>query len=148
MLKTLATLGAIGRTAMPGTWASCITAAIIFFISRIVLLTMAIQIALAFMITMGAFWLLWALDQNTDDRAIVIDEVAGMAWALVGAVTLRDYGIALILFRFFDITKLAGVGLWERLPRFWGIVADDLWAAVITLVIIYGIPFIVHCAYW
>lgn len=140
MLKLLATLGPVGATAIPGTWASLITAALLFCVTRVVVLPLHLQIVSALLIAGAAFWVLWAIDQETDDRSIVIDEVAGMTWALVGATTPLEYVTAFLLFRFFDITKLAGVGFWERLPRFWGIVADDLWAAVVTLVIVYGIP--------
>ena len=140
MLKRVTTLGPIGDTVMPGTWASLITAMVIFCITRLIIVPLVVQILTAFLLALGAFWILWAIGQATDDRSIVIDEVAGMAWALVGATTPIEYISAFVLFRFFDITKFAGVGFWERLPRFWGIVADDLWAAVITLVIVHGIP--------
>lgn len=140
MLKTLTTLGPVGTTAIPGTWASLITAAILFCITRLIVIPFALQLIIAGLIAASAFWILWAVDQQTDDRAIVIDEVAGMTWALVGAATPLEYATAFLLFRFFDITKLAGVSFWERLPRFWGIVADDLWAAMVTLMIVHGIP--------
>jgi phosphatidylglycerophosphatase A len=147
MLKVITTLGPVGGTAMPGTWASFITALILFCITRGIVVPLVFQIVCAFLVTLGALWILWALDQKTDDSAIVIDEVAGMVWALVGTTAPIGYITAFLLFRFFDITKFAGVGLWERLPRFWGIVADDLWAAVVTILIIHGIPLLNHFAH-
>jgi phosphatidylglycerophosphatase A len=69
-----------------------------------------------------------------DPQFVVIDEVAGQAIALLfmpanwlGAL------IALILFRFFDITKPFPVRQLENLPEGWGIVFDDVAAGLYAL---------------
>ena len=77
-----------------------------------------------------------------DPGFVVIDEVAGQAIALLGAVahpTWLHIAAALILFRLFDITKPCPVRQLERLPEGWGIVLDDLaaglyaWAVMLLL---------------
>lgn len=65
------------------------------------------------------------------------DEVAGMMTALLflprsGMV----YLLAFVLFRFFDILKPPPVSTAERLPRGWGIMADDLLAGIYSNLIL------------
>jgi phosphatidylglycerophosphatase A len=140
MLRSVITLGPVGFTAIPGTWASLIVMSVFLGISRIVVLSPLVMSVCALGITLGAFALLQSFKKIHDDRSIVIDEVAGMSWALIGATAPADFFAAFLLFRLFDITKFAGVALWERLPGAWGIMADDLWAAVVTLLILHAIP--------
>ncbi len=140
VLRQIATLGPIGFTALPGTWASFATATILFFITRILSISPWLMGFFALCITAASCVVLHLLNQHNDDRSIVVDEVAGMTWSLVGATTPAEYVTAFLLFRLFDITKLAGVSVWERLPGVWGIMADDLWAAVITLTMVHAVP--------
>ena len=68
-----------------------------------------------------------------DPGFVVIDEVAGQAIALLGAVahpTWQHILAALVLFRIFDITKPFPVRQLEKLPEGWGIVFDDLAAGL------------------
>ena len=72
-------------------------------------------------------------DTGTEDPGwIVIDEVCGvfMALAFVPAGTIVAYpwilAIAFGLFRFFDILKPLGIHRFERFPKGWGVMADDL----------------------
>ena len=68
---------------------------------------------------------------KTDPGHVVIDEVAGMLLTLfwlpvtwVGAVA------GFLVFRVFDIIKPFPAGAAERLPRGWGVMADDLVAGI------------------
>ena len=66
-----------------------------------------------------------------DPGFVVIDEVAGQWIALLGSpADWRHALIALILFRFFDITKPFPARQLERLPAGWGIVFDDVAAGL------------------
>ncbi|MGH9392676.1 MAG: phosphatidylglycerophosphatase A family protein, partial [Terriglobales bacterium] len=72
------------------------------------------------------------LQGTTDPRNVVIDEVAGQLLSFV-FVAPANWKLALAgfaLFRIFDIAKPWPVHLAERLPRGWGIMADDLLAAL------------------
>ncbi len=71
--------------------------------------------------------------KEKDPKEIIIDEVAGFWWALVGLPMSFNYiCAAVVIFRFFDITKRCGVEYWERLPGAWGIVLDDCYAGILT----------------
>lgn len=69
---------------------------------------------------------------ETDPRNVVVDEVAGQLLSFVFVAPL-DWQLALagfVLFRLFDVLKPWPVHLAERLPRGWGIMADDLLAGL------------------
>ncbi|MBR2899675.1 MAG: phosphatidylglycerophosphatase A [Fibrobacter sp.] len=72
-------------------------------------------------------------DTGTEDPGwIVIDEVCGIFMALTfvksGAIVAYPWilAIAFVLFRFFDILKPLGIHRFEKFPRAWGVMADDL----------------------
>ncbi len=77
---------------------------------------------------------------GTDAGCIVIDEVVGMQIALtLAAPTTAGLWTAFVLFRAFDIVKPFPAGRAQRLPRGYGIVADDVVAGVyarISLVVL------------
>ncbi len=66
-----------------------------------------------------------------DPGVVVIDEVAGMLitclWLPLG---ITGVIAAFLAFRFFDIVKWYPAGAAERLPRGWGIMADDVVAGI------------------
>jgi phosphatidylglycerophosphatase A len=67
-----------------------------------------------------------------DPGCIVLDEVVGMAVTLFLFDSLQPVTVivAFALFRLFDISKPSPVREIEHLPHGWGIMADDLAAAV------------------
>jgi phosphatidylglycerophosphatase A len=72
---------------------------------------------------------------GTDAGCIVIDEVVGTQIALALAQpTALGLVAAFLLFRFFDIVKPFPAGRSQRLPRGYGVVADDVIAGVYTRV--------------
>jgi phosphatidylglycerophosphatase A len=75
---------------------------------------------------------------SKDPQRVVIDEVLGQWLALAATPRLewRSWLVAFVLFRFFDIFKPLGVRAAERLPRGWGIVADDLLAGLYAAVVL------------
>ena len=75
---------------------------------------------------------------GTDSNKVVIDEVAGMAITLLFVPKNIWYlVIALIAFRFFDIVKPLGVRKAEKLPKGWGVMADDILAGLYALSVIH-----------
>ncbi|MEO5889531.1 MAG: phosphatidylglycerophosphatase A [Ferruginibacter sp.] len=71
-----------------------------------------------------------------DSSKVVIDEVAGMAIALLYVPQNLGYLlISLVAFRFFDIVKPLGVRKAEILPKGWGVMADDVLAGVYALAV-------------
>jgi phosphatidylglycerophosphatase A len=77
-----------------------------------------------------------------DAKKIVIDEWAGMMISvLLVPFSLLNYIIAFGAFRAFDAVKIYPANVAEKLPRGWGVTADDIVAGVqanlLTQVIIY-----------
>lgn len=72
---------------------------------------------------------------GTDAGCIVIDEVVGTQIALTLAKpTALGLLAAFLLFRFYDIAKPFPAGRSQRLPRGYGVVADDVIAGIYTRV--------------
>lgn len=138
MVRSIITLGPVGYTLFPGTNASLITALCLFCLTRYCSISAYGIAAGALLILIIGSLMLYAVGQEFDAPEVVIDEVAGMTIALIGATTIGEYLLAFFIFRLFDITKIGGVALFERLPGLWGIMADDLWAAGITVVILHA----------
>ena len=76
-------------------------------------------------------------DTGTEDPGwIVIDEVCGifMSLAFIPAEIILAHpwllAVAFGLFRFFDILKPLGIHKFEKFPRAWGVMADDLLGGV------------------
>lgn len=73
---------------------------------------------------------------KSDPREVVADEFAGQAVTFLGAIVmpggpvLTTAVLGFLLFRLFDIVKPWPIRKLEKLPRGWGILADDLLAGV------------------
>jgi phosphatidylglycerophosphatase A len=75
---------------------------------------------------------------SKDHRAIVIDEIIGMVVALFALPFRIGYvAAAFVLFRGLDILK--PLPALEHLPGGWGIMCDDLVAAIITNLVLHGV---------
>ncbi|MBR1428021.1 MAG: phosphatidylglycerophosphatase A [Prevotella sp.] len=85
----------------------------------------------------------WATDKvipfwGEDPKRVVVDEMVGV-WIPLMAVQDGEWWYVLaafILFRFFDIVKPLGIRRMERLPRGFGVMADDILAGIYSLLII------------
>ncbi len=77
---------------------------------------------------------------EVDPSECVIDEVAGQ-WLTCAAapLSLAGFALAFVLFRFFDISKLWPVSAGEKPPGGWGIMTDDMIAAVLSAAIVAGL---------
>ena len=123
----------------PGTWASLAAALIWFCVSmwspRPQLLLVALIVA-AIAIGVPAATRVARAARTEDPQFVVIDEVAGQWITLLFApVTWKSLVIGFILFRGFDIVKPPPVRQLERLPEGSGIVADDVAAGGLALVV-------------
>lgn len=78
-----------------------------------------------------------------DPGSVVIDEVVGQWIALSVPLRLTDpwiaYPLAFVLFRLFDILKLAGAKRLEKFPRGWGVLLDDVLAGIYAGALLWGI---------
>lgn len=97
------------------------------------------QVIITILIIILGTWSSGAVDSlwGKDSSKVVIDEVAGMAIALLYVPQNLWYTIiSLVAFRFFDIVKPLGVRKAEILPKGWGVMADDVLAGLYALAVI------------
>ncbi|RMG45068.1 MAG: phosphatidylglycerophosphatase A [Candidatus Dadabacteria bacterium] len=73
-----------------------------------------------------------------DPKEVVIDEWAGMAISLFSALYYGPVAaiIAFVIFRLLDIWKPGPIGIVEKLPAEWGIMADDILAGIVTAALV------------
>ena len=132
-MRTIATLGGIGRLPrLPGTAASAVGAAIFWLLSP----HLSWQIAGCVVAAALGFWSAGPTARAMgvkDPPSVVIDEVAGM---MVGLVALpagwRTYLAGFLIFRVLDICKPWPIHRLEKISGSAGIMADDLLAGLLT----------------
>ncbi|MCF8495377.1 MAG: phosphatidylglycerophosphatase A [Alphaproteobacteria bacterium] len=130
----------------PGTWgslAAILPALSIFLLGGERALLLAI-LAVAF----AGYWAADRYEKTTglhDDKAVVIDEVAGQWIALLPALSFAGLNplwifCAFALFRFFDIVKPWPVGAIDRhVKGAAGVMLDDMAAGLISALLIMGL---------
>jgi len=136
---TIATFFNIGHLPIaPGSYASLITAAVLFVAAKLLAPISPLWLPLA---TLPVFFIgVYAASKaekllgSKDPQPIVIDEVAGQMVALWWApTTLIAYAVAFFLFRVFDIFKPFPINWLDRNIRGgWGIMLDDILAGLYT----------------
>jgi phosphatidylglycerophosphatase A len=120
----------------PGTWASAVTAIILYFVWPP---KWYIQFLLILAIYLFGVWAAGRAEQylGHDARKIVIDEVVGQMTALFMAPHFGlAYILGFLLFRIFDIIKPPPARQWESLRGGFGVVADDMAAGVYAAIIL------------
>ena len=130
----LATLGPIGYLPAPGTMATLITLPIVYNLQVYVSVT---SWYIAACLVMGVIGLiavhktLHYLKRFDDPSEIVIDEVVGCMITFIGiSWSVESALLGFILFRFFDIFKIAGIYYVQQLEDEWGIMLDDVLAGI------------------
>lgn len=118
----------------PGTLASLVSAIIWFIVPYNFYLYFLSIIGLFFIgvITSGI-----VADRriDSDPSYVVIDEFVGMALAVfLFPKSILYYGLAFLAFRFFDIVKIFPINLVERIKGGFGIMLDDIVAAIFTMI--------------
>lgn len=134
ILHQIATLGPIGRhVSAPGTAGSLAALPLGYLLLQISWLTLLVASVLS--VALG-IWAANSYERGTgkkDASEVVIDEVSGM-WITLLFVpnTILWILAAFILFRLFDIVKPGPVKLLEQLPEGYGVMADDIAAALLA----------------
>jgi phosphatidylglycerophosphatase A len=153
--KFCATLGPVGFWRASGTWASVVAFLPLAYAQSWAqqalnthsyhvtftpfYLTISLPyLALCFFIMIFSWYTIKAYlahAKTTDPCEVVIDEVAGMAFALITATSWPSALLALVLFRVFDIAKPWPVG-WadQKLHGAWGVLLDDVLAGIMAAV--------------
>ncbi len=74
-----------------------------------------------------------------DDGRMVIDEIAAMFLTMAFVpVTVYTVLLGFFLFRYFDVVKLPPARQAEDLPGGWGVMSDDLVAAIYSALTMWG----------
>ena len=141
MIVQIATLGPLGRLKAPGTWGS---AAGLLWWALVVRLAHAkggphefIFDALVVLMAIVLCGVAAAFIGKKDPSEVILDEFAAMPLVFLfnphvygGATSLVFILLGFLFFRLFDITKPFGIKALEKLPGGFGIVLDDVMAAI------------------
>ena len=132
----------------PGTWASLLPVVVFGLLCYFGVPKVVVWIILCLLALDAATICVWfspaviAELGKDDPREIVVDEVAGQALVFIGAYAAggreihATVAVGFLAFRLFDIVKPWPCRLLEKLPAGWGILADDLMAAVYAGIIL------------
>ncbi|MFA5167629.1 MAG: phosphatidylglycerophosphatase A [Candidatus Omnitrophota bacterium] len=121
----------------PGTWGSLLGVLLVF-------LTRwnggLYGVVFVFLVVWGALAYERVTDPAPDPQYIVIDEVCGIfVTFMMIPMTWFSAILGFVLFRIFDVFKPFPVRSLERIPRYWGIMADDLGAGLYAWIILFVI---------
>ena len=121
----------------PGTWGSLLGVFLVFLTRWSGGLYGAVFV---FLVVWGALAYERITDPDPDPQYIVVDEVCGIFITFM-LIPLTWYSAILgfVLFRAFDVFKPFPVRSLERIPRYWGIMADDLGAGLYAWIILFAI---------
>lgn len=136
--KTIATVFGIGYIGKGGGTVAAIFYCIIWWLLPAAFLSAWWQLPLIMFILIIGTWSAGKVDAiwGKDSSKVVIDEVAGMAITLFCLPYSFFYLLSgLILFRFFDIAKPLGIRRMEKLPKGWGVMADDVLAGLYAFIV-------------
>ena len=143
----------------PGTWGSIPPAVIFALLSSLGVSDITMSIIMAALVLAGAVACIKfapaviTATGKSDPREVVADEFSGQAvvFLFVGAAAISHICttaiLGFLLFRLFDIIKPWPIRKLEKLPKSWGILADDLLAGVYAAVVLQlfvrlGLPFL------
>ncbi|REJ71923.1 MAG: phosphatidylglycerophosphatase A [Planctomycetota bacterium] len=126
----------------PGTWGSLLGLPLVWGLQAAHLTPLAVTAASIGVVLLGVAACNAACRHygRKDPSQVVIDEIA--AFPLVFAATSIDWRTAtlgFLLFRVFDIWKPYPIRRFEQLPGGWGVMADDLIAALFAGGILWGV---------
>ena len=143
---SVATLGPIGYLVAPGTIATLVTMPcmcivhaqmtqsqyLIFLLLVLLIAKLVIDRALEY------------FKNFNDPSQVVLDEFVGCLITFYAVpLSWQTLLLGFILFRFFDITKWFGIAQIERVAGAWGVLLDDVLAAVLANVILQSMCYFV-----
>lgn len=131
----VATLFGLGHSPVaPGTLGSLVGLVLVwFFFPTTAFFQTLFLLFLALLGFLSSTWMSDAHATSNDPQEVIIDEVAGQAlvfFLIPQPFTMVNLLVGFVAFRIFDVWKPWLVGRAEKLPRGWGIMADDLVAGV------------------
>lgn len=139
LLVRIATQGFIGQGGAPGTVATALAIPVVIALHVISGSWMHYSMISVFLLCIGSLIVHYALPafDEEDPSPIVLDEMVCFLFVFVGVpVTFFSVLWGFGLFRFFDIVKPFGIKQAERLSGVYGVMADDLLAALLSNIIL------------
>ena len=140
------TLGPTGYLKGSGTYASLFTAFITYFIN--LKLGGEISFCIALVITFFGVYLVKLYlkeTQKKDPQEVVVDEVSGqMFCSSFCGVILELHILSFVLFRLLDIFKPYPIYKFELLKGAVGVIADDLCAALIAIIVLISLRYMFY----
>ena len=151
----------LGRLPLaPGTWGSLPPVIIFAAMSHFSVSAGPIAITMAALVLFGSVICVLlapaiiAATGKEDPREVVADELAGQALTFLAVpffitadISTKQIciitALGFLFFRLFDIVKPWPIRKLEKLPKGWGILADDLLAAVLAAIVL-----LVCCWFW
>lgn len=136
--KLLATFGYTGFFPFaPATFATAVFCAIYWFVPGGEWLVHPLVCAVTLIVSIPVSTRMEAL-YGKDPGCVVIDEIVGIQIVLIMATGVSAAGllVAFVLFRIFDIAKPYPIARTQALPGGWGIVIDDILAAIYARVLL------------
>lgn len=134
----------------PGTWGAIL--AIILWLPLYIWAPAAVTVAVT-AIAVLVFTVLGTWASSVSERywgpdpvVACVDETVGQWISLLPVVPLCPWWeilLSLALFRFFDIVKPLGIRSMERLPRGYGMMADDILAGIYSAAILIGLNILI-----
>ena len=140
-LRLYATVGPLGRLpGAPGTAGSLLGLLLFLSLQSLPRAFHALLLTGVFCLGVRAASAAAQEARESDPPSVIIDEVVG-AWlaCLFLPVHIASLSAAFLLFRFFDILKPFPIRRLEALPGGWGIMLDDLVAAVYAMGVVGGV---------
>ncbi len=137
VIKLLATFFGIGYLSMmPGTFAS-VAGLLVYLVARadlsLYLSLCTVLVIIGFIVSGRAAELL----NNKDPREVVIDEVCGIMLVYIAVpFSIFNLFLGFALFRLFDIKKPYPIKRLESIKGGWGIMLDDIGAAIYANIIL------------
>ncbi len=138
----ISTLGWCGYVPAPGTFASFLCMVVYGFLCTYGLNITALRMGTIALVVIGFYVVSVCLPlfNHKDPSCIVIDEVAGMASALVCVpFSWPSYIGVFVLFRLFDISKWGYIHRVEQFSGAYGVMLDDMCAALYAIVFFWAV---------
>ena len=154
MKRLLASCFGLGRLPLaPGTWGSLPPTVVFALMWHFGASAVSISVVMAALALVGSAVcvicapVLIAATGKADPRGVVADEFAGQALTFLvipvlatGTISTKQIWVTTVLgfllFRLFDIVKPWPIRKLEKLPKGWGVLADDLLAGVCAAIVL------------
>lgn len=138
----LATLGPIGYMRAPGTLATMVTLPVVYYFRMVCSNYCYMGVLFLFLIIafVSIEKSLMSFRGNHDPSEIVIDEAIGCFITFYSVpMNVSSLFLGVLLFRLFDIVKCFGIKKVEFFAGAWGVMLDDILAALLSNVLLHVI---------